>query len=401
MRTIVSFEATRTLKRTGFWVVTLVVPLIMAAVIALIVVSNASAADGDDSESTAGFSFTYSDASGYVDPAVVAALGGSPAADEAQAIEDVKSGRVDAYFAYPDDPVEEPTAVYAVDEGIFANTRFPAVASEILVISAQGAIDDQVLASLARGHFAVTSTNYDEGRESAGLAEVIPPLLYLLVFYASLFLMGNLMATSVLEEKENRVSEMILTTMDPTTMVSGKIVALFIVGIVQMVVIAVPVLIGYVFFREELSLPYIDLSQLSLEPQPMIVGALLLAGGFCLFMTTLAAAGAMMPTVREAGAITAPLTIVAFAPLWALALVLEDPQSFIVQVLTFFPYTAAPTAMLRNGLGTLSTTAAVIVIVELFVLSVVMFRVAVRVFKYGSIAYSRRVSLESVFGEKG
>jgi ABC-2 type transport system permease protein len=400
MGTVVSFEVTRTLTRTGFWVATLVVPLIMGAVIALIVLSNSSAAEADGPPSDAGFTFTYSDASGYIDPLVVAAFGGSPAEDEAQAIEDVKAGRVDAYFAYPDDPVEEPTEIHAVDEGVFANGKFPAVASEILVVSAQGAIDDQVLATLARGHFMATSTNYDEGIESAGLAAVIPPLLYLLVFYASLLLMGNLMATSLLEEKENRVSEMILTTMDPTTMVSGKVVALFIVGVVQMVVVALPVVAGYLFFREELSLPYIDLSQLSLELQPMIVGALLLAGGFCLFMTTLAAGGAMMPTVREAGAITAPVTIVAFAPLWALAVVLESPQSFISQVLTFFPYTAAPTAMLRNGLGTLSATAAAIVIVELFVLSFVMFRIAVRVFKYGSIEYSRRVGLKAAFAER-
>lgn len=400
MRTIVAFEATRTLTRAGFWIATLVVPLIMGVVIALVVLSSSPAAEGGGQQSDAGFSFAYSDASGYVDPLVVAAFGGSLATDEARAIEDVKAGRVDAYFAYPDSPVEEPTVVYAVDEGVFANGRFPAVASEILVVSAQGAIDDQALATLARGQFAVTSTNYDEGRESAGLAAVIPPLVYLLVFYASLLLMGNLMATSLLEEKENRVSEMILTTMDPATMVSGKVVALFIVGVVQMVVIAVPVLVGYVFFREELSLPYVDLSQLSIEPQPMIVGALLLAGGFCLFMTTLAAAGAMMPTVREAGAITAPLTVVAFAPLWALALVIQSPQSFIVQVLTYFPYTAAPTAMIRNSLETLSTTEAAIVIIELFVLSLIMFRIAVRIFRYGSIEYSRRVRLDAALAKR-
>jgi ABC-2 type transport system permease protein len=400
MSTIVSFEATRTLKRTGFWVATLVVPLVMGAVIALIVIANSSAADDSSEPEGVGFTFTYSDASGYIDPLVVAAFGGEVADDEAQAIEDVKAGRIDAYFAYPEDPVEESIAVYAVDEGIFANGKFPAVASEILVVSAQGAIDDQALASLARGHFAVTSTNYEEGQESAGVAAVIPPLLYLLIFYASLLLMGNLMATSLLEEKENRVSEMILTTMDATTMVSGKVVALFIVGIIQMIVIAVPVFIGYVFFREELSLPYIDLSQLTLDPQTMIVGALLLAGGFCLFMTTLAAAGAMMPTVREAGAITAPVTIVAFAPLWALALILQDPNSVIGQILTFFPYTAAPTAMLRNGLGTLSTVEAAIVIVELFVLSYITFRVAVRIFKYGAIEYSGRVSLEAAFAKR-
>ncbi len=400
MGTIVSFEVKRTLSRAGFWIATLVVPVIMGAVIALIVVSNASAAGGADPQTRAQFTFTYSDASGYVIPAVAEALGGRPATDDEQAIAEVKAGGLDAHFAYPANPTEEPTEVYAVDEGIFANGKYAAIASEVLIASAQAAIDDQSLATLVRGDFQVSPTTYNEGRESAGLAEVIPPLLLLLLFYASVLLMGNLMATSLLEEKENRVSEMILTTMDPTTMVSGKVVSLFIVGAIQVAAIALPVVVGYLFFREELRLPYVDLASLSFEPWPMLVGVLLLVGGFSLVTTTLAAAGAIMPTARDAGAIAAPVSIVPFAPLWAGALVLSNPQSFVVQILTYFPYTAAPTAMLRNGLGTLSGVEATIVIVELFVLSYMIFRVAVRLFQYGSIEYSQKVALKAALAKQ-
>jgi ABC-2 type transport system permease protein len=400
MGTIVSFEVKRTLSKTGFWIATLVVPVIMGAVIALIVVSNASAADDVDPQASAQFTFTYSDASGYVIPAVAEALGGRPATDDAQAIADVKAGSLDAHFAYPANPAEEPTEVYAVDEGIFANSKYAAVASEVLIASAQAAIDDQSLATLVRGDFQVSSTTYKEGRESAGLAEVIPPLLLLLLFYASILLMGNLMATSLLEEKENRVSEMILTTMDPTTMVSGKVVSLFIVGAIQVAAIVLPVVVGYLFFREELRLPYVDLASLAFEPWPMLVGVLLLVGGFSLVTTTLAAAGAIMPTARDAGAIAAPVSIVAFAPLWAGALVVSNPQSLVVKILTYFPYTAAPTAMLRNALGTLSAVEATIVIVELFVLSLIIFRVAVRLFRYGSIEYSQKVALKTALAKQ-
>jgi ABC-2 type transport system permease protein len=400
MGTIVSFEVMRTLSKVGFWIATLVVPVIMGAVIALIVVANTSAADDANSQASAQFTFTYSDASGYVMPTVAEALGGMLVTDDEQAIADVKAGELDAHFAYPANPAEQPTQVYAVDEGIFANGKYAAIASEVLIASAQAAIDDQSLATLVRGDFQVSSTTYKEGRESAGLAEVIPPLLLLLLFYASVLLMGNLMATSLLEEKENRVSEMILTTMDPTTMVSGKVVSLFIVGTIQVAAIALPVVVGYLFFREELRLPYVDLASLSFEPWPMLVGVLLLVGGFSLVTTTLAAAGAIMPTARDAGAIAAPVSIVPFAPLWAGALVLSNPQSFVVRFLTYFPYTAAPTAMLRNALGTLSAVEATLVIVELFVLSFIIFRIAVRLFQYGSIEYSQKVALKAAFAKQ-
>ncbi|MBN2405325.1 MAG: ABC transporter permease [Coriobacteriia bacterium] len=399
MGTIVSFEVKRTLSKTGFWIATLVVPVIMGAVIALIVVSNTSAAAGADQQARAQFTFTYSDASEYVIPAVAEAFGGISVTDDEKSIADVQAGSLDAHFAYPTNPAEEPTKVYAAEAGIFANGKYAAIASEVLIASAQAALDDQSLATLVRGDFQVSSTTFKEGRESAGLAEVIPPLLILLAFYASILLMGNLMATSLLEEKENRVSEMILTTMNPTTMVSGKVVSLFMVGAIQMVAISLPVLVGYLFFREELRLPYVDLASLSFEPWPMLVGALLLVGGFSLVTTTLAAASAIMPTARDAGAIAAPVSIVSFAPLWVGALVLSNPESFVVQILTYFPYTAAPTAMIRNALGTLGAMEATIVIVELFVLSSIIFRIAVRLFQYGSIEYSQKVALKAAFAK--
>jgi ABC-2 type transport system permease protein len=203
--------------------------------------------------------------------------------------------------------------------------------------------------------------------------------------------------TSLLEEKESRVTEMILTTLDPTTLVIGKVISLSIIGLVQMLVFALPVVIGYLFFRESLSLPNLDLSHLVFTPGPMIVGALLLVGGFVLFTATLVAVGAIMPTARDAGQVSAPLMILIFVPFYIVGIVVSDPHALIVQLFTYFPYTAPVTAMLRNGFGSLSPLEAGIVVTELFVLGVIALRLAVRLFRYGSIEYSRKVSLRSVF----
>ncbi|MFA5844158.1 MAG: ABC transporter permease [Coriobacteriia bacterium] len=398
--TVVSFEVTRTLTKRRFWITTLIVPVALGVVIGLVVVANTSTASQVDSQKDARFTFTYSDASGYVDPALVTALGGSKATDEARAIADVRSGKTDAYFAYPSDPAKQPTKVYGADEGIFENGKYSAVARRILVAGAQGRVGDKALTALVQGDFPVTSTTYKEDRESGGINEVIPPLAFLAIFYVVIVLLGNQMTTSLLEEKENRVTEMILTTLDPTTLVIGKVISLFIIGMVQMLVFALPVVIGYLFFRTELNLPNLDLSHLVLEPGPMIVGALLLVGGFTLFTTTLIAVGAIMPTARDAGQVQAPVMILIFVPFYAISLVVSDPHAFIVQIFTYLPYTAPVTAMLRNGFGSLSPLEAIIVIAELFGLGVIGLRLAVRLFRYGSIEYSRKVSLRAVFAKQ-
>jgi ABC-2 type transport system permease protein len=287
--------------------------------------------------------------------------------------------------------------VYGADQGIFNNGKYSSVATQILVASAQAKIGDQNLTALAQGNLPVDATTYKNGVVSGGFSGLIPPLLFLVIFYVVILLLGNQMLTSTLEEKENRVTEMILTTLNPTTLVMGKVISLFIVGLIQMLVFAIPVIVGYLFFRSSLNLPDFDLSNLTFSPGPMIVGFLLLIGGFTLFTGTLVAVGAIMPTAKEAGQIFGIMMALIFIPFYAVTLVVSDPHSFIVQIFTYFPYSAPVTAMLRNGFGSLSMTESVTVIVELFVLGTVVLQIAVRLFRYGSIEYTRKVSLKTAF----
>ncbi|MBW4096280.1 MAG: hypothetical protein HIU81_13415 [Acidobacteria bacterium] len=69
-----------------------------------------------------------------------------------------------------------------------------------------------------------------------------------LAFYGLNMLLAGLMVNSTLEEKENRVTETILTTLKPTTLITGKVVTLFKIGLLQALVSALPVVIGFVFF---------------------------------------------------------------------------------------------------------------------------------------------------------
>jgi ABC-2 type transport system permease protein len=396
-RNVISFEVVRTLTKRRFWISTLIVPLMIGLVAALIVLSNSSTKQAVDLQKTAKFTFVYTDKSGYVDPAIVGAFGGSLAADPTRALADVKAGRLDAYFAYPANPLSQPTQVYAADKGIFNNGKYSTVAKQILVASARARIGDPKLTSFAQGRVNIASTTYKQGAESGSPRGLIPPLFLLVIFYVVIVLLGNQMLTSTLEEKENRVTEMILTTINPTTLIAGKVVSLFIIGAVQVLVFATPMVIAFIFFRSALNLPNLDLSTLQFNPGQLTIGALLLLGGFTLFTGTLVAVGAAMPTAKEAGQLFGVLMTLIFVPFWIVSLVVSDPNALIVTLFTYFPYSAPVTAMLRNGFGSLSAVAAVIVIVELFVLGVFALRVAARLFRYGSIEYTRKVSIRTAF----
>lgn len=399
--TVVRFEVVRTLTKRRFWVATLFVPVLIGVVFALVTLSSRSTSTAADQQAQAHFAFEYSDASGLVSPAIARAAGGQEQTDVAQGVAAARAGRIAAFFQFPADPSTQPITITAQDVGVFANGKYDAVAQAVLKTSVTERIGDPKLATLAAGGITTRTTTYKDGAPAGGIATVIPPLIYVVLFFIVMALLGQQMLAATLEEKENRVTEMILTTIEARSLIIGKILSLFVVGLVQMLVFALPVVVGYLFFRDQLSFPQLDLAHLTLHPGQMIVGALILAGGFALFTGALVAIGAIMPTAKDAGPISGALIITLVVPVYVSSLIISDPGAPIVQGMTFFPFTAPMTALVRNALGSLGTGEAVIVIVELAVAAAIVLWLAVQLFKRGSIEYTRRVDLRGLFRRRG
>lgn len=121
---------------------------------------------------------------------------------------------------------------------MFDSGTYSAVASSVFSQSVAARIGDPKLAALAVNEPDVELVTYAGGTRTAGFAEVIVPGLFLVLFYLAVLMLGNQMLNVTLEE--DRVTEMILTTMNPTTMIVGKVIALVLIGIVQGVVVALP-----------------------------------------------------------------------------------------------------------------------------------------------------------------
>lgn len=397
LSTVIDFEFQRTIRKRQFWVLTLITPVLVMIIGGLLIASNTSTSRSVDSSATVtNMSFVYSDSSGVINPAIAKTAGGTHIDDRHQGIEKVRSGSVDAFIAFPRDPLTETVQIWATDAGLFSNSKYSALAQTLLQRSTEKSLNNPAAVQILQGNVAVTTTTFSHGEVSAGFAAILPGLFFVLAFFIVIVFMGNQMLNSTLEEKENRVTEMILTTINPNNLLIGKVISLFTIGIIQIVVFAVPFVVGYVFFKNQLHLPDVDLSGLVFEPEKMIVGTLILIGGFSLFIGTLVALGAIMPTAKDA----APLfTIVIFSvviPLYAIGFTLSEPTMPIVQILAYFPYTAPITSLLLNAFGTLPLWQAIIIILELFILAAVVMRIAARLFRYGSIQYSSRVKIRDV-----
>jgi ABC-2 type transport system permease protein len=208
------------------------------------------------------------------------------------------------------------------------------------------------------------------------------------------------MLTSTTEEKENRVIEMLLTTVKAKTLIIGKIISLIVLALLQVITILVPLVTIYLLFGSQLSLPNVDLTNLPLDPLRIAIGAMIFGASFMLFTGLLVAIGAAMPTAKEASGFFGIIMMFIFGPLYAFTLFISAPHSTIVSFLSYFPLTAPIPLMLRNAVGNLSLPEALLGIAILVASASVVLAVAIRLFRFGALEYSKRLSLKTLFATK-
>lgn len=399
LSTVFRFEVTRTLKKRSFWIMALAFPLFIGAVIAIIIFSNKTTEKAVTDTKNQQFSIGITDKSGLVTPAVFDAYKIQRISDKNSGIARVTEGKIDAYFYVPSDLTKQTIEIHARDVGLFNNSRYQAVVSGILSTSASARVSPDV-AMVLQNSVKYESTTYKDGKKYDGFKQVIAPGIFLVLFYLVIAFFGNQMLTSTTEEKENRVIEMILTTIEARTLIIGKILSLIVLATIQICLILVPIIIAYIFARSQLLIPDIDLRTIPLNPARIAVGAGLFVSSFLFFTGILTSIGAAVPTAKEAGGFLGIVMVAIFGPLYAVSLFVSTPHAPLVTFLSYFPLTAPIPLMLRNAVGNLSYPAAILGIVILSVCAVISLGLAVRLFRYGALEYSRRLNIREIFRRK-
>jgi ABC-2 type transport system permease protein len=397
--TVFNFEVKRTLKKKSFWIMSIIFPVIIAAIFGIIYFSNKATSDAANNAQNQHFSIAVTDESGLISQNILTAVKAKKIANKQTGITAVKTGKVDAYFYYPSDISKDNVQIYGKDIGLFDNGRYQAVAELILKESVTPRVNSQI-STILQAKVNFSSTTYKDGLAYNGFKQLIAPGVFLVLFYILIAMFGNQMLTSTTEEKENRVIEMILTTIQARTLILGKIYSLVVLALIQIIIILIPIITLYLLVGQHLALPNIDLTNLPFDPVRIGLAAVIFFFSFFMFTGLLVAIGSAVPTAKEASGFFGAVMALVFGPLYAASLFISAPQSALVQFLSYFPFTAPIPLLLRNAVGNLTVPQALASIAILAVTSVVVMTIAIRLFRYGALEYSKRLSFSTIFSFK-
>lgn len=396
LSTVIQFEVIRTLKKKSFWLMAIGFPIMIGAIFGIIFISNKSSDAAASQLEKQAFSLEVTDESKLVKPELLTAVKATVITDKQQGINDAKSGKVDGYIYYPADLSKQSVEVYGKDVGLFDNGRYDGVAKNLLEQSVQSEVSPEIRSVIA-GNTSTNVTTYRDGVVYDPIKQMILPAIFLVLFYLLISFFGSQMLTSTTEEKENRVIEMILTTIEARTLIIGKIISLIFLAFFQGAIIVIPALVAYLLFHDQLHIPSIDLTSLPVDWARILTGAAIFVTSFIMFTGLLVLIGASVPTAKEAGQFFGLIMMLIFGPLYAFTLFISTPDSPFVRFLSIFPFTAPIPLLLRNAVGNLHPWETAIALPVMAITAIIILALAVRVFRFGALQYSRKLSVREIF----
>lgn len=395
-RIVFAFEFMRTVGRRAFWLGTFATPLI---VLVFAVISTVAGSVGANEEARDAAPFVYVDDSGLVDEAIAASLGGQAATGAAAAMDAVLAGRAPAYVHYPADPGSEPIAVATGPAVSGIANPYGSLAEQALRASVEATLDDPVAAAVLSGRVPVIQAAYlaDGSLDTTANAAPVGLVLFVLLVLV-LMLSSSTVLVSTTEEKENRVAEVLLTTTRPLAVISAKLTALAAAALLQLVVLVAFGALVLLALRDSPIAAALPLERIVVEPQMVAVGVVLLTLGAGLLIATMALIGTMSPSAKDAGNFTVFAILLPMLPVMLLGVVLAEPDGALSTVLTFVPWTAGTTALLRNAFGALPLADAVLVAAILATVLVATVALTVRAFRVGALEYTRMLGVRDLLG---
>ena len=220
------------------------------------------------------------------------------------------------------------------------------------------------------------------------------------ILYMFIMLYGNMVMNSIIEEKNNRVLELVVTSVNPTWLMMGKIIGVGLVAVTQMLVWAAIILIcsGWVLPMLTAMASGADGSMMAAMSQLTDVGfmseyllylILFLVGGYFFYASIYAAIGSAVDNLQDASQLQTVAVLPIILAFVISMTVVNDPNSTLAMWTSFIPFTSPMVMMARMPFGIAGWQMAVSLVL-LYAGFVGMVWVAAKIYRVGIFMYGKK-----------
>jgi ABC-2 type transport system permease protein len=314
-----------------------------------------------------------------------------PYEDEALARDALEDGVLQAFYVVPETYLtdKELTLIYDEDQpGEQVRDNF----ADLIRASLAADYPAPVRARLAEG-LDLTVRSEDGRRElSEGNAlAIVIPFLMVFFLYFGITAAGGYLLQAITDEKENRMVEVLATSVSPKELMTGKALGLMGVSLTQMVAwIAAAVLAAVIAVRASV-LPPVEIPWASFG-----IALLYFLPTFGLVAGIMITIGAAVTEQQQGQQVSGIINILFILPTFFSTIILASPNSPFLTILTLFPTTTFLTVLLRWSLSAVPLWEMVTSWCLLSATAVASLWAAARVFRIGMLRYGQRLDARGI-----
>jgi ABC-2 type transport system permease protein len=339
-------EYSRTVRRRGYIFGTILLPVGIAVLMGISIFFSSTGFD-DSSEATGTIVVVNESTVALQDFQTDLASLRTTTAEEAAA--QLEAGQIGSYYVIPS-TFDEDGQITRIEAGSFDISSLESSENNegllrYVIRDAQlksAGVDPEDAARILRGvSVNVVTVEGDEVSGADIAAGIALPMVFVAIFMISIFMTSGYLLQSVTEEKENRVVEIVLSSIPATPLMGGKILGLGGAGLTQVFIWVGSALLAVPLLSSRIP----DLGPIELDPTMLVLALIYFVLGYLAYGAIFAAIGAIAPGNREAQQYSGFLGFAAAMPFIVFSVFISDLQSPIVYALCLFPLTT-PTSML-------------------------------------------------------
>lgn len=257
---------------------------------------------------------------------------------------------------------------------------------------------DEILAPVAFESFRVAEGGKTEAKVGAkDTAHQWAPVVFVYLLWISIFSISQMLLTNTIEEKSNRIIEVLLSSISPKQLMYGKIFGIAATGLTMIVswiiffFIAIkfgPALFGFK--------PSFDLSFLLADKIYLASFVAYFIAGYLLYAALYVGIGSVCNSLKEAQNLVGPVVMILMMPMLAMIPVGQDPNGALARFLSFIP-PMTPFIMMNRTAGPPSTIDYIATTTLLAVSIWLAFRGAAKIFRIGVLMTGKPPRFREIF----
>ena len=228
--------------------------------------------------------------------------------------------------------------------------------------------------------------DFGDASETDSLSSFFGPYIFLMILFGTIFMSGQLLLRSVMEERTSRTIEILLCSVTPDELMRGKILGLGALGTLQMFFYLVVAML----ITNYKGLTMIEYSQIPFFLIYFVTGYLFYAAIF-------AAMGTFFTSEQEAQQSSGIISIIAILPIAFASYFITNPESSFTIASSYFPPLTPFMMMIRLGTESVGLNEIILTTVLMILSCWVLLKISGKIFRTALLLYGKKITVKEIF----